>query len=410
MTRILGVRFDPPAPVPTAADVLAECVAMPGLYVHIPFCSRICPFCPYNKVPFQPRLAADYMQLLQWEIDQYHRAATAPFTSLYVGGGTPTLCHRNLEMLAEIPVVGERAIEVLPSHMTPRMAAELRGCGFDYASVGVQSFHDSVLQYLQRPTTAQVNRRAVAVAREAFECVDVDLIFDVAYGRADVLLDDLVEAFGFGVDQVSTYPLMRFGYTPFGKARHDRRTEHQVLARAAGLAGRHGYRRDSVWTFVRESGLRYTSITRPYYVGTGAGAASFTGASFAVNHFGLGQYAESVMAQRLPVALTARLPRPVARAYRGFWQAYTGAVSPVGPNGSDALLSHGSVKAALRLAVAAGWVAPDSDGGFRLTGRGYDRYHDLERWVTYRGIEPLWEQMMAEHEPPGSHAAGGRAA
>ncbi len=405
MPKIFGVTFAPPTRPPSAAELLDECVATPGLYVHIPFCSRLCPFCPYNKVAYRPRLAADYLLLLEWELAQYRQAAQRPFTSLYVGGGTPTLCHASLGMLADIPVAGERAIEVLPSHMTPRIARELRSYGFDYASVGVQSFHDPALRYLHRPTTAQTNRRAVAVARESFDCVDVDLIFDVAYGGGDTLLADLDEAFSFGVDQVSTYPLMRFGYTPFGKARHDRRTEHRVLAQAAELAQRRGYRRDSVWTFVADAGRRYTSITRPYYIGAGAGAASFTGESFLVNHFGLRQYAAAVMDERLPIAQRARLPRPIAQAYRAFWQAYTGSVVlPDAAAGAADLLPRHSTAAALRLAHALGWATP-ADGGYRLTRRGYDHYHDLERWVTYHGIEPLWTHMMSEHAPSAATAA-----
>ena len=127
--------------------------------------------------------------------------------------------------------------------MTPRIAAELQGSGFDAVSIGVQSFQHRILRHLQRPTTAAVNRRAVALAREQFACVDVDLIFDVAYDGPLALLDDLEQAFAFGVDQVSTYPLMRFGYTPFGKARHERRAEHRLLRRASDLAASRGYHR-----------------------------------------------------------------------------------------------------------------------------------------------------------------------
>ena len=401
MSRLLGVRFAAADPARTAGDVLGECVATPGLYVHVPFCSRLCPFCPYNKVLFQPRTAHAHMSLVETELGWYTEAASEPFTSLYVGGGTPTLCRDQLRMLTDVPVARERAIEVLPSHMTPRVAAQLQDLGFDSVSVGVQSFDDAVLRLLGRPTNAVTNRRAVHVARERFRCVDVDLIFDVAHRGAEVLLADLREAFEAGVDQVSTYPLMRFGYTPFGKAAHDRKTEHEVLAAASRLARQHGYRRDSVWTFVRDGGAVYTSITRPYFVGVGAGAATFTGRSFAVNHFGLAPYADAVHAGRLPIALMARLPRPLAMAYRGFWQAYTGSIDQRGSySHHDELLDHRSVRAALVMMQRMGWVTPEG-GGHRLTPRGYDRYHDLERWVTYHLIEPLWTKMMAEHEQAG---------
>jgi hypothetical protein len=90
-------------------------------------------------------------------------------------------------------------------------------------------------------------------------------------------------------------------------------------------------------------------------------------------------------------------------AYYLFWQAYAGGFDP------------GRVRA---LFPSAGWVAgaaaglglvlglaEGSDGRLSLTGRGFDRYHDLERRVTYRFIEPLWEEMMAEHYPEAQPAA-----
>ena len=102
------------------------------------------------------------------------------------------------------------------------------------------------------------------------------------------------------MDQVSTYPLMRFGYTPFGSARHARRREHEVLAEASRLAGAHGYQRRSVWTFNRPASPSYTSITRRRFLGLGAGASSFLGRDFLVNHFGVETYIAPRVSCRWP--------------------------------------------------------------------------------------------------------------
>ena len=320
-----------------------------------------------------------------------------PFPSLYVGGGTPTLCLDEMEgLLRRLPIAGERAIEVLPGHMTAEGARRLGDLGFDFVSLGVQSFEPRVLRRLRRPGSPEVNRKAIEVALGAFRCVDVDLIFDTGFDDPQTLLDDLTVCFRHGVDQVSTYPLMRFGFTPFGKGDHSRRDEHRVLRAAAELADAFGYERRSVWTFNRVGSPAYTSITRPCYLGLGAGAASFAGEVFVVNHFGLDQYRGALEAGRLPVARMARLPVSAAAAYRAFWQAYTGRIPLDGP---DPLLHHplaATLKATSRLA---GW-ARRSGNDLVLTERGYDRYHDLERWVTYHLIEPLWAEMMREHAPP----------
>jgi len=114
----------------------------------------------------------------------------------------------------------------------------------------------------------------------------------------------------------------------------------------------------------------------------------------------------SLEAGCLPVARAARLSQPAAAGYRAFWQAYTGRV-PL--NGHDPLLEHPLAVALRRASRAVGWSKRVGDAVV-LTNSGYDRYHDLERWVTYHLIEPLWAEMMAEHESARSarsHPAGG---
>jgi menaquinone C8-methyltransferase len=399
MRRLPGVRFETPVPPPDAAAVVRHFRGRPGLYVHIPFCRSLCPFCPYNKVRYDGGLAADYGAALLHELDAYLAAGAGPFTSLYVGGGTPTLCPDLVEAVARrVEVTGERAIEVLPSHLTAPMVTRLLDAGFDAVSLGVQSFDPEVLRYLRRPTTVAQNRDAVALAVGRFRCVDVDLLFDTAFARPEVLLTDLEACFAMGADQVSTYPLMRFGYTPFGKRRHQPRVEHRLLGEATDLAARHGYERRSVWTFNRIGGPTYSSITRPAYLGVGAGAASSAGTWFLVDHFGLTPYLAAVAAGRLPIARLARLSPTAAGAYGLFWQLYTGTLPEGfvahGPGG------HRALTAAVGAARAAGWLAETPDG-LHLTPSGYDRYHDLERSVTYHLIEPLWAELMAEHEAAG---------
>lgn len=388
-----------------AARLVAGCDVAAGAYVHVPFCERICPFCPYDKVIADDELAARYFAALRREIAAYvpaHVARFGPFTSLYVGGGTPTLYPDALaDVVARIPVAGERAVEVLPTHGTPRRLDQLQDMGFTAVSIGAQSFHDGVLRRLRRPHDARTARAAVEAARGRFTCVDVDLIVDVAWdddpALAGSFLADVADCFALGVDQVSTYPLMRFGYTPFGVAQHDRRREHEVLRDVARLAAAAGYERRSVWTFNRRGGPTYSSITRRRFLGMGASSSSFLGREFLVNHFGVRTYAQAVESGRLPVARRLRLGAVPGAAYDAFWQAYAGGVDV-----AQLRQSYGRPAAALAcLALEplrpSGFVSRDGPR-FLLTPRGFDAYHDLERLVTYELIEPLWAQLLLEHE------------
>jgi coproporphyrinogen III oxidase-like Fe-S oxidoreductase len=119
---------------------------------------------------------------------------------------------------------------------------------------------------------------------------------------------------------------MRFGYTPFGKSKHSPGKEHRVLGEAELLARKYGYQRRSVWTVNRRDSPRYTSITREFYLGCGAGAGSFTGQMFVLNHFSVSTYVEKVEQQCLPIARVSQLSAGMAASYYLFWQAYTGTI------------------------------------------------------------------------------------
>ena len=396
----------------TADDIVGMLDGNAGAYVHVPFCTRICPFCPYNKVVPRPGQPTAYFEALGLEVQAYLDAGAAGsrgFTSLYVGGGTPTLFPDELALLlGRIPVAGERAIEVLPTHATGRGLDALRAMGFSAVSIGAQSFHDEVLHRLRRPHDARTARAAVIAATSRFDLVDVDLIVDVELDDqlAGAFLRDLTDCFVMGVDQVSSYPLMRFGYTPFGSARHDRRREHEVLAEATQIAADHGYERRSVWTFNRRASPTYTSITRRRFLGMGAGASSFLGQDFLVNHFGVQAYVDAMAHGRLPVARWLHLGSLGGTAYDAFWQAYAGRISPAELAADNPRRALG-IDLALAPLVAAGLVSRAGTGpsaGYALTARGFDRYHDLERTVTYRMIEPLWGQMLEEHAREGASA------
>ena len=276
---------------------------------------------------------------------------------IYIGGGTPTLCLDQLaDLLTGIDAVGERAIEVLPNHMTEQLAERLIEIGITHVSIGAQSFDSQVLRHLRRPNTVAINRRALDVAIGRFECVDVDLMFDVGYQEPEVLLHDLRTCFDAGVDQVSTYPVMRFGYTPFGKADHDRRAEHQTLRAAAELAAEHGFERRSVWTFNRIGGPVYSSITREFYLGLGAGSATYSGRTFDLNHFGIEAYIEPLERGVLPIARVARLGPVQSAAYYLFWQCYTGSIDL---NRFRLLFGRQlTLRTIVRALDAIGWIEP----------------------------------------------------
>ena len=395
-SRLYARPVDARSGIPSPDEVIGSFSGPYGLYLHVPFCRSICPYCPYSKVLLRAAAVPPFFEALREELRLYD-ALSRRYTSLYVGGGTPSLCLDELApVLAGLRVERERAIEVFPTHATRERVARLRALGFDYVSLGLQSFDGRVLRHLGRLNTVEDNRRALAETVGRFACVNADLIFDVAFGESTDFLSDFDICCRSGVDQISTYPLMHFGYTPFGKTPHASRLEHDLLRQACEIADRRGYERRSVWTFTKVGGPLYASIARELYLGCGAGAATFTGSDFLANHFGLARYERALQEGRLPLARRARLGPVRAALYYAFWQLY----APGLDLERFALLFPGArVVAPLCRALEQTGHLERAGGRLHLTERGFDRYHDLERWVTYHLIEPLWEDLLQEHPP-----------
>ena len=122
------------------------------LYVHVPFCERLCPYCSFNRFPYREQRAHDYFQALRQEMrmlaDQGY-----DFESVYVGGGTPTvdideLCE-TIDLARDLFHVKEVNSETNPNHLIPEYLDKLKG-RIQRLSVGVQSFDDGLLRQMDR--------------------------------------------------------------------------------------------------------------------------------------------------------------------------------------------------------------------------------------------------------------------
>lgn len=199
-----------------------------GVYVHVPFCERVCPYCDFAVVAAR-RLAVEaeerYVAALLRELDGRRELfAGRGLASLYLGGGTPSLL-RPESVARIVDGVGaafepegalEVTLEVNPSTLERARLPGFRAAGVNRLSVGVQSFDDRALKVLGRAHRAEEARASLAAAREAgFENLSLDLIFGVpGQGRAEVARD-VAEAASFGPTHVSAYELTVEAGTPY---------------------------------------------------------------------------------------------------------------------------------------------------------------------------------------------------
>jgi coproporphyrinogen III oxidase-like Fe-S oxidoreductase len=394
--RVEGIR---------PAELRSELPDGVGLYVHIPFCEALCRFCPYNRVLVQQDLLERFASALERELDLLAPLLrSARLGSLYFGGGTPTLAPELIEMVtARVGgwgLHGEIGVEVHPLHATPSMLARLRRAGVGYVSIGVQSFDDEVLRHLGRSHDARAARSGLEAALAAgFQCVDADLVFDVIRFGEQGVVRDAEETFRLGVHQISVYPMMRFGYTPVGARKiHDEHREKRALRTIERVGQEHGYTRSSVWTFNRDPEQRYTSITREHYIGLGPSGSSFLGEGLLVNTFDVQTHARLVDDGLLPVVARVPMGPRAASAYYLFWRFYEGHIDRrrfAALFGRELDRAFPGLFALLRIAGA----TERKGDSHLLTSFGFDLFHTVERWVTYRFIEPLWASCRAAPIP-----------
>jgi putative oxygen-independent coproporphyrinogen III oxidase len=200
-----------------------------ALYVHWPYCARICPYCDFNVVRDRGR-TQEQAGLVAAILDdmEVQAAMTGPrrLASIFFGGGTPSLMAPDAvaavidRARALFPPRGaiEITLEANPTDAEAARFAALADAGVNRLSMGVQALDDAALAFLGRNHSADEARRAVAVAARAFPRLSIDLI----YARPDQTVADwtaeLTGAIDMGFEHVSPYQLTIEPTTAFGRA------------------------------------------------------------------------------------------------------------------------------------------------------------------------------------------------
>ena len=203
-------------------------MAAPGLYLHIPFCSAVCPYCDFSVlkagVPARKRFVEHFVAEVALAAPEWRDPR--PFDTVYFGGGTPSLLPaEDLERV----LVACRAhlsiatpwifLEANPEDVTPDACAAWRSLGVRTVSLGVQSFSDEALRFLGRRHRAEQARAAVETAQAAgFDTVSVDLIFGLPGQTAEAWRRELARAVALGPGHLSCYQLTIHSRTRFGVA------------------------------------------------------------------------------------------------------------------------------------------------------------------------------------------------
>lgn len=282
------------------------------LYLHVPFCQELCPYCSFHRILFEENLARDYFNALRKEILLYKNLGY-DFNAIYVGGGTPTILieelKQTLELIKESYKVSEISVETNPNHLTTSNLEILKNIGVNRLSVGVQSFDDRLLKAMERYHKYGSGKEIVKRLKQVqgnFNTLNIDMIFNFPSQTLKTLEKDLTTLIELGVDQVTYYPLMVSLATrdlvakKLGIVNYQREKEFylKITNMLSSL-----YRPSTAWCFSRSDAMIDEYVVNfEEYAGVGSGAIGYLEGSVYANTFDIGEYVKRVNQGSLPVA------------------------------------------------------------------------------------------------------------
>ena len=198
-----------------------------GLYVHIPYCIRKCNYCDFCSLPLGDRTVPEsYVSRLIDEIRAYSGLEKPPLSTVYFGGGTPSLLEPAVMeriLLAirksfEISDMAEITLEANPGTLTQDKAYAFKQLGFNRVSVGLQSIHENEMKSLGRIHNFEEFFESYNTLRAAgFENVNVDLMYGIPYQTKDSFKETLDKIARLRPEHISCYGLIIEEGTPFFK-------------------------------------------------------------------------------------------------------------------------------------------------------------------------------------------------
>ena len=287
---------------------------MAQVYIHIPFCKSKCNYCAFNSKTSTDGERGAYVDALIDEIKNFAQIYT--LTSIYFGGGTPTILTLNrLEKIFNavtekfnVESSAEITIEANPGTVDEKFLRGLKSIGFNRLSLGAQSFNDALLKILGRIHTSKVAVETIKTARKIFDNVSVDLMYGLPRQTlADVKFDvELVT--DLNVNHVSIYGLEVEENTKFFRLNEigklnlpDENICGDMYDYITEELPKRGYNRYEVSNFAKsgfESRHNIGYWTGEKYFGFGAGAHSYNGKIRTSNIAAVDEYVKKIRAGR----------------------------------------------------------------------------------------------------------------
>ena len=299
---------------------------MAGIYIHIPFCKSRCKYCDFFSTTHLQK-QAQYVEavLTEWQMRQHQ--LSEPIHTIYIGGGTPsTLDNAALDRILQAILdtctdhrPHEITIEANPGDITLEKAQAWRAMGINRLSMGVQSFHDHLLQLIGRRHNANQAIQAVQLAQAAgFDNISIDLMYALPDQTMQMWQQDVQQTLSLGVQHIASYGLIyEDGTVLTTLLEHgqieavDEDTEMRMYDYLVEELTANGYVHYEVSNFALPN--RHSMHNSNYwndtpYIGLGAGAHSYDGQQRQWNISDLDIYIERALAHDLQPEIETLTP------------------------------------------------------------------------------------------------------
>ncbi|MDH6355344.1 oxygen-independent coproporphyrinogen-3 oxidase [Dysgonomonas sp. PH5-45] len=286
---------------------------MAGIYIHVPFCKTRCIYCDFfsqtdmgvrrqyvDAVCREAELRKDYMK-------------NEPVETIYFGGGTPSQLNVNeigdilkaIKSQFDLTALPEITIEANPDDLNPDYLSAIKNLGINRISIGIQSFNDKELSFLNRRHSAQQAIKAVEQSKEAgFSNISIDLIYGLPNQTLDIWKANLEQAVELNVRHISAYHLIYEEGTALhdlqqaGKITSvDEETSVQMFSVMIDRLREAGYMHYEISNFAKPD--FYSRHNSSYwqgtaYLGLGSAAHSFNGENRSFNVASIARYLQGI--------------------------------------------------------------------------------------------------------------------
>lgn len=304
------------------------------VYVHIPFCARICPYCAFYKDLLDRSQTGRFCEAILGEVEQQAAAFTVAPRTIYFGGGTPTaLTTSQLESLltgfrerVDLSTLQEWTVEANPGSVSARKAVLLHTLGVNRISLGVQSWDEDLLKLLGREHNAPQAEESFRLLRAAgFSNINVDLMFGLPGHTTEQWRLTLEKTIALQPEHISAYCLTYEEDTDFflrharGELRQDADADAEFFEMTMSILQGAGYEHYEISNYARPG---FASLhNQAYwsgedYLGIGPSAFSTTGSQRWQNLADYRGYADRILSGQSAVGSTESLTSEMKRAER----------------------------------------------------------------------------------------------